>query len=108
LVEVPTRLLERALGVHDPRLGRLAKLFHHRRRDLGHDSFSVSTSGSGSGSGAAPSPLGVSSSGTAASGSAAGRRAISPAATFCLPASIPSAIALITSPHERIASSLPG
>src|SRR5581483_7029837 len=97
-VEVAAGLLERPLRVHHPRRGRIAKLLHHRRRDLGHpssssSSISVTAAGAGSGPLAPPAPAGGASSARV---------------TCSRPAATASAITRVTSEQDRIASSFPG
>src|SRR5579859_7581071 len=114
-VDVALGVDERALAVHHPGARALAELLDEAGRNLGHEcasSVSVTGSGCSAGSGSVATVSGsaaaVSGSPAAASGSGAGLRASSSAVTFCLPASIPSAITRVISEHERIASSLPG
>src|SRR5204862_5412179 len=118
VVEVAVRLLERALALHHPRARRIAKLLDHRRGDVGHalspSLTAVVSPGSVtsySGASATSSAFGAASSSAAAAAAASASffaARISPLATRCLPASIPSAIARTISSHERMASSLPG
>src|SRR5262249_23157903 len=103
-LEVEIRLLQRALGVHHRRARLVAELLDDLGRDLdaAHDCSSVSATGS--------------SAGASASGSAAALGALpfssafwkSRVDTFCWPSAIASAITLVISAHDRIASSLPG
>src|SRR5215207_512683 len=137
-LDVATGLDERALGVHHPRAGQVTKLLDECGGDGGHDwassvtsaaagstvsspcestscsGASATSSAAGSGASATSSAAG-SGAGAGAAASSAGAplplalgRANSPAVTADWPAAIPSAIARMTSEHERIASSLPG
>src|SRR6185436_15274840 len=97
-LDVAAGVLKRALRVHDPGAGHLAELLDEACGDHRHVVTSVGTCSSAGVSSAAGSSV-------AASGSA---RDSSCSVTPVFPAATPSAIARVTSSHERIASSLPG
>ena len=107
LVEVTLGLHERALRVHHRSAGHVAELLDLRGGDLRHSAGTSSVTGCSEGVSSA-----VASSAAGAEGSSGwpfvGFAAISPAVTFCLPASMPLAIALMIRLHERMASSFPG
>src|SRR5215210_8099133 len=135
-LDVTTRVDERSLGVHHPRAGEITQLLDERGGDRGHDwassalwaaagstvsspcdstscsGASATSSAAGSGASATSSAAGSGASATSSAAAApfplALGRANSAAVTADWPAAIPSAIARMTSEHERIASSLPG
>src|SRR5581483_5813099 len=118
LVEVAGGLLKGALALHHPRARRVAELLDHCCGDVGHAlspssvAFSPGSTTSFSGASATSAAAGAAGAAGAGASSAAAVSPrfwrISPGVTRCLPASMPSAIAFTISPHERMASSLPG